>query len=111
MRQAGILAAAGLYALDHHRERLPEDHARARRLAERLGDVDGLRVVAPDTNIVMVDILVERIDAVTMVQRLAERGVGMVPFTVKRFRATTHLDVSDAMIEHAADAVREVMAG
>lgn len=111
MRQAGILAAAGLYALDHHRDRLPEDHARARRLAVRLASIEGLRVVAPDTNIVMIDILVDHLDAPTMVQRLAERGVGMVPFTTKRFRATTHLDVSDAMIERAADAVGEVMAG
>lgn len=111
MRQSGILAAAGLYALEHHRARLGEDHARARRLAERLGAIDGLRVIAPDTNIVMVDIVADDIDAATVVQRLSEQGVGMVVFSVKRFRAVTHLDVTDEMVERAAAAVRTVMQG
>lgn len=110
MRQAGILAAAGLYALDHHRQRLGEDHVRARRLAELLGDVPGLRVVPPDTNILMVDILAPDLDAAAMVRGLAERGVGMVVFTRTRFRAVTHLDVDDDGIERAAEAVRDVMA-
>src|SRR5690606_26818336 len=57
MRQSGILAAAGLYALEHHRERLAEDHARARRLAELLHGTPGIRVIPPETNIVMIDIV------------------------------------------------------
>jgi len=109
MRQSGILAAAGLYALDHHRQRLGEDHTRARRLAELLAGIPGLRVVPPDTNILMVDILTDALDAPLMVARLARRGVGMVPFTRTRFRAVTHLDVDDAGIERAAAAVRAVM--
>ena len=109
MRQSGILAAAGLYALDHHRQRLGEDHARARRLAALLADVPGLRVVPPDTNIVMVDILTGTLDTPTMVRALAEQGVGMVPFTSHRFRAVTHLDVDDPGIERAAAAVHAVM--
>jgi len=111
MRQSGILAAAGLYALDHHRQRLGEDHARARRLAECLADIPGLRVVPPDTNIVMVDIMVEALDATALVGQLAERGIGMVPFSRKRIRAVTHLDVDDDGIDRAAQAVNEIMAG
>jgi threonine aldolase len=57
MRQAGILAAAGLYALDHNRERLHEDHARARTLARLAAHVPGMRVVEPETNIVMLDVV------------------------------------------------------
>jgi len=110
MRQSGILAAAGIYALEHHRQRLGEDHVRARRLAELLAEVPGLRVVPPDTNILMIDILTDRVDAPALVQRLAERGVGMVPFTRTRIRAVTHLDVDDAGIEQAAVALRQVMA-
>jgi threonine aldolase len=109
MRQAGILAAAGLYALEHHRPRLGEDHVRARRLAELLRDTPGLHVVPPDTNILMIDILVDTLDAAAMVERLAAHGVGMVPFTRMRFRAVTHLDVDDAGIERAAAGIAEVM--
>ncbi|HEX7050563.1 MAG TPA: GntG family PLP-dependent aldolase [Longimicrobiales bacterium] len=105
MRQVGILAAAGLYALDHHRDRLEEDHARARRLAERLENVPGIRVVPPETNIVMLDIERDDLDADGLLARLAEQGVLLSRFTDRRVRAVTHLDIDDRAIERAADAV------
>jgi threonine aldolase len=108
MRQAGILAAAGLYALEHHLQRLEEDHRRARLLAAMLADVTGIRVVPPDTNIVMMDIVADDVDTKAVVGRLFERDVWMVPFTQRRFRAVTHLDVDDGAIERAAQAVRAV---
>ncbi|MFS8637648.1 MAG: GntG family PLP-dependent aldolase [Gemmatimonadota bacterium] len=106
MRQSGILAAAGLYALEHHRERLAEDHARARRLAELLDGTPGIRVIPPETNIVMIDIEREDLDAFALVERARARGVLLTPFTATRVRAVTHLDVDDAGIERAAAATR-----
>lgn len=107
LRQAGILAAAGLYALDHHRERLHEDHHRARTLARLAAHVPGVRVVEPETNIVMFDVVHPTVGAAELLGRLAEHGVLMVPFTPTRIRAVTHLDIDDAGISHAA----EVLAG
>jgi threonine aldolase len=109
MRQAGILAAAGLYALDHHRDRLADDHTRARRLAELTADVDGLDAVPPETNIVMFDIRQPGLDAETLVARLAERDVLVTVFTRSRIRATTHLGIDDNAIEAAAAAIADSM--
>jgi threonine aldolase len=109
MRQAGILAAAGLYALDHHRDRLADDHARARRLAELTADVDGIEAVPPETNIVMFDIHRPGLDAETLVARLAERDVLATVFTRSRIRATTHLGIDDHAIEAAAAALADSM--
>jgi threonine aldolase len=109
LRQAGILAAAGIYALDHHRDRLAEDHARARRLAAKAAGIDGLRVVEPDTNIVMFDIIREGRTATDVVAALAGRGILMAPWTPTRVRAVTHLDVDDHGIDRAAAALADVM--
>jgi threonine aldolase len=95
MRQVGVLAAAGLYALDSHVERLAEDHAHARLLAERLG-VDPAGV---DTNIVVVDDV-----AAPMVAEAAKaRGVLVSQVGPRRLRLVTHLDVDRAGVERAAD--------
>ncbi|UCF21047.1 MAG: aminotransferase class I/II-fold pyridoxal phosphate-dependent enzyme [Gemmatimonadota bacterium] len=104
MRQVGILAAAGIYALDHNLPRLCEDHARARRLAEFIDGLAGFRVVPPDTNIVM--IVVERDDLAPtdVVGFLEERGVLILATGPRRLRAVTHLDVDDAGIESACAA-------
>ena len=110
MRQAGILAAAGLYALDHHMERLAEDHRRARALAEAAGKLTALRVVAPDTNIVMLDVEPPGLDAAEVVRRVAEHGVRLIAFTPRRVRAVTHLDVDDQGIDRAIEALRKAMA-
>ena len=107
MRQAGILAAAGLFAIDHNRERLADDHRRARRLAELTAEVDGLLAVPPETNIVMFDIRRPGLDADTLIARLAERDVLLTVFTRTRIRATTHLGVDDDAIEAAAAAIAD----
>ncbi len=104
MRQAGVLAAAGLYALTHHRERLADDHANARVLAERLAGVPGLEV-DPDrveTNIVMIEVTPPR-SAPALVAACGERGVRISAITPRRLRLVTHLDVDRAACERAAD--------
>lgn len=97
MRQAGILAAAGLYAIDHNIGRLAEDHRRARRLAEGLAAFPSLKVVMPDTNIVFVDVE-ERLGE-RFTDFLQSRGVGMLGDGRQRW--VTHLDVDDDMVEGA----------
>ena len=97
MRQAGILAAAGLYALDHHVERLAEDHEHARLLARGLAEIPGLSVTPPETNIVMVEILAGP-TAAELAARLRRRGVLVAPAgagtEARKLRLVTHLDVS-----------------
>ena len=110
MRQVGILAAACLHALDHHVGRLAEDHVRAKRLADGLAGLPGVRVIAPDTNIVFLDLEPPQPDAGAVVRGMAERGVRVSAYGPRRVRAITHLDVDDAGIEHAVGAFREVLA-
>ena len=108
MRQAGIVAAAGLYALDHHVERLAEDHERARTLAEGLAAIEGVSIdpALVETNIVLFDVA----DAPALLERLAADGVEMSRFGETRVRAVTHLDVDAAGIERALVAVRDALA-
>lgn len=110
MRQSGILAAAGLYALDHHLDRLADDHRRAQLLAELAGEIDGLEPVAPETNIVMLNILRDDLDAATIVARLADRGVRLSMFSSTRLRAVTHLDIDDEGVRTAMQALANVFA-
>lgn len=112
MRQAGILAAAGLYALDHHVDRLAEDHANARLLAALLEKVPGIsRDPAPvATNMVFFDTAGTGCDAARFVALLAGRGVEMVAVGPTRVRAVTHLDVSAADVTEAARIVAELAA-
>jgi threonine aldolase len=113
MRQAGIIAAACIHALEHHVERLAEDHANARLLADAVAETPGLRL-APDrveTNMVFFDVSGAGMDAATFSARLAERGVRIAPSEGGRLRAVTHLDVDRAAIEKAIAAVRDVAAG
>jgi threonine aldolase len=109
LRQAGIVAAAGLYALDHHVDRLAEDHANARRLAEGLAEIDGVGIdpATVETNIVLFDVE----DAAALSARLAESGVEMSRFGPTRMRAVTHLDVDTAGIDRALVAVRAALTG
>ena len=99
MRQAGILAAAGLYALDHNVERLAEDHAHARRLAEGLADLPGVEIDVDrvETNIVVFGVP----DAFGLCGDLYDEGVQVAPLGPQRLRAVTHLDVDAAGIERA----------
>lgn len=103
MRQAGVLAAAGLVALEEGIARLAEDHRRARELAAGLGGIAGLRASVPETNIVMVDL--EKGLPHDLLAFLAERGVRAASVGPRRVRFVTHRDVGDAHVErciHAA---------
>ncbi len=104
MRQAGMLAAAGRHALDHHVDRLAQDHALAQQLARGLQGIAGLQVELPQTNIVFVD----------LADGVRERADGLVPFLksrgvlasgLYRLRFVTHLDVDAAGVQRAIDAV------
>jgi len=109
MRQSGILAAAGLYALDHNLGRLAEDHRRARLIADLARDIPGVRPVPPETNIVMLDLLRDDLRAATIVGDLTERGVRLSMFSPKRLRAVTHLDVNDEDVHHAMQALAALL--
>jgi len=104
MRQSGLLAAAASHALDHHVERLADDHARAQRLAEGLQDLPGVKAEA-QTNMVFVDLAPER--AAGVVDRLRERG--LLCTGLYRLRLVTHLDVSDDDITRAIEILRTTL--
>ncbi|HEY8710195.1 MAG TPA: low-specificity L-threonine aldolase [Burkholderiaceae bacterium] len=108
MRQSGVLAAAALHALDHHVERLADDHALAQRLAAGLAGVSGLTIEPPQTNIVFADLQGPR--AAGLIEFLKARGVlatGSFYGQGSRLRFVTHLDVDAAGIDRAIAAVRE----
>jgi threonine aldolase len=109
MRQVGIFAAAGLYALDHHLARLAEDHANARLIAQRLAASKRvvLNPAAVQTNILVFEVTAAAPDASTIVNRARERGVLIFAFGPRKIRAVTHLDVTRAQCEQAA----EILAG
>jgi len=109
MRQSGILAAACLFALEANLGRLADDHANARRLAERLTGHPAVRPLPPDSNILMLDLVRDADTADAVIPRLAERGVLVVPFGPRRLRAVTHPDVSAADVDRAADVIAEVL--
>jgi threonine aldolase len=112
MRQAGILAAAGLYALDHHVGRLSEDHDNARRLARRLHQIEGVRLPYPvETNLVFIDIAETGRSAEALSKTLAEQGIGIGVEDKTRLRAVTHLDVDAHGVDEAADAIARWLAG
>jgi len=107
MRQAGIVAAGGLYALDHHVERLAEDHAHARVLAEGLAAIPGVEIDAArvETNIVIFAVP----DAAGLAAGLEEAGVEASRLDSRRVRMVTHLDVDRAGVERALGAVRDTL--
>ena len=111
MRQVGILGAAGLYALDHHRERLAEDHDNARLIAARLRTNDRVTLVADpvETNIVIVSLGVGAPDAAAVIAAARARGVLVVAFGPRTVRAVTHLDVTREQCERAASILAEVI--
>jgi len=112
MRQAGILAAAALYALEHNMDRLAEDHHNAHILADRLREVPGLEIVHPvQTNIVIVDLRGLGVSAEMAVSVLRERGVLCGPASPSRLRFVTHLDVTTRQVELAAEVAARTLAG
>lgn len=107
LRQGGVIAGAMLYALDHHVERLADDHRRARELAEALRTRPGVECPVPETNLVFFRAAGK--DPRELCQGLLERGVRMAPTLDGRIRACLHLDVDDAGLERAVAAVRAVV--
>jgi threonine aldolase len=108
MRQAGICAAACTYALDHHVERLADDHANARALARGLSQISGMEVQQPETNLVFFNPAGAGVAGDKMVQALREHGVLLATMD-GRIRACTHLDVTAEMIEETVGLVREIV--
>jgi threonine aldolase len=112
MRQAGVLAAAALYALDHHVERLTEDHQNAQVLARAIASTPGLRLTPPEvqTNIVRFEVDPGRGSARDVAGALKERGVLVQAAGPQQLRACAHLDVSAAAAERAADVIHQTVA-
>ncbi len=112
MRQAGIIAAAGVYALEHNINRLADDHAKAKALAKGLAEIKGIAVdvAAVETNIVMFDIAATGIPRADFLERLAPHGVRFSPLMQPtRLRAVTHLDIPVDGVEKAVGAVHSVL--
>jgi threonine aldolase len=112
MRQTGFFAAAALHGVEHHRARLADDHANARRLAEILAASSLVRLdlATVQSNIVVFQLRPGAIDAPTLVQRARERGVLVNAFDARTVRAVTHLDVSAEQIERAGEAIASTLA-
>ena len=111
MRQSGILAAAGLYALDHNLTRLGEDHENARLIAERLADLRGVRLdlATMQTNIVIFHMEEGAPDAAAIVERAQAVGVLVSAFGGRTLRAVTHLDVDRDQCRRAAGLLAAVI--
>ena len=101
-RQAGILAAAGLFALDHHVERLAQDHARAARLADRLRDIPGIDLLGQHTNMVFINVPAEQLRALDAYLR--DAGIRISIGYLPTLRLVTHLDIDDGSIERTVAA-------
>jgi threonine aldolase len=112
MRQAGIIAAAGVFSLEHHIDRLAEDHDNARRFAELLADIDGIATDPRhvETNMVFFDVAGSGRSADDVVGALAAKGVVVGATGATEIRAVTHLDVGRDDVEAAAAALRDVLA-
>jgi len=111
MRQAGIIAAAGVYALKHNVERLAEDHDNARRFARLIAQIDGIGIDpdAIETNMIYFDVAGTGLTAPQISERLLEHGVRIGPMDEHQMRAVTHLDVDSRGVEDAARALRAVV--
>lgn len=111
MRQVGIVAAAGLYALDHNLAKLKQDHSNAKKLADGLNALEELSVdfSRTQTNIVLADIANENITPEQLMNTLGELGVLCFPFGVQRLRFVTHLDVSESDITVALERIGEAL--
>ena len=113
MRQAGYLAACGIYALTHLVERLADDHARAKRLAQGLGNLRGLSVdnLEVESNIVFVSVRVPGLDAPKVQALLESEGVRAIALGPDRMRFVTHREIEDADVERAIAAAKRIVGG
>ena len=111
MRQNGIFAAAALHALDHHRQRLAEDHRHAREFAEVLTQSPAVQLdlSTVQTNIVVFHLASGAPDAITLVARAREHGVLLNAFAARTVRAVTHLDVGREQVQRAVQVLRELL--
>ncbi|MFZ6000344.1 MAG: threonine aldolase family protein [Bacteroidota bacterium] len=108
MRQAGFLAAAGIYALDHHITRLSEDHARARQLGQAIAALPWVKSTMPvDTNIVIFSV-VDTLTPEKVLAALAEQHVKAVKFGSREIRMVTHLDIDDTQVQRAIEVLKKV---
>ncbi len=113
MRQSGILAAAGIYALKHHVARLKLDHDHAKKLAQRLQQIPTVRISPQDveTNIVIFDVIGHRLQTPALLAALKQEGLLINSLGGTSYRAVTHLDVSSAMADHACEIFARVLKG
>jgi len=111
MRQAGIIAAAALYAVENHVQRLAEDHANARRLAAGVEQIDHLQLQGgmPETNLVFFRVDPAWATAAELANKLAERGLLVLATAATTIRAVTHLDVSAEDVDRAIEILRDVV--
>ncbi len=111
MRQSGVIAAAGLYALDHHLDQLVTDHANAQSFARQIAGIPGVRLDPPDvmTNLVFFDVGETGLSAPEVAKRLLAQGIRVGAQNQRRIRAVTHLDVSEDDITTAAEAIRDIV--
>jgi threonine aldolase len=111
MRQAGILAAAALYAMDHHIDRMAEDHSNAQLIAQAVMETPGLRLAPPEveTNLIWIDVDQTLGTAKEVSAKLREHGVWIYALGPQRLRACTHLDVSREQAERTAEVIRTVV--
>lgn len=101
MRQAGFLAAAGIYALDHHRERLKEDHKKAKEIEAILSEKDFIASVSPvDTNIIIFELNESVLDAEAFMHKMAENNIRLISMGSGKLRLVTHLNYTDEMHGH-----------
>ena len=110
MRQAGIVAAGALHALEHHQERMIQDHSKAAYLADVLSALPGVIVLPQETNIVIADLVERGLSQEPIVEQLAAEGVSALGFGATRFRLVTHLDIDDDHIARAAQVIKKVLA-
>ncbi len=108
MRQAGLCAAGCIHALDHHVDRLADDHANARRLAAGLAEIAGVTVEEPETNLVYFDPSGSGIEAPDLVAKLRQDGIH-VSLLAGRIRACTHLDLDTAMVDDAVARIADIL--
>ena len=111
MRQSGIIAAAGVYALEHNVERMAEDHANAKNLARRLAQIPGIDIDASgvETNLVFFDVSATGKTSIEVMENLKAEGVYIGAPGPTRMRAVTHLGISENMVDEAANVIARIV--
>ena len=108
MRQAGYMAAAGIYALDHHVERLKVDNSRASSIAHLLNDLPFVSGMKPVQTNILIFNLIDTLDAKSFVEKLKEKGILSAAFGPKSIRFTFHLDITDDDMENLSKILKSI---